>query len=224
MAVAEIQYGLPWIIAGHLAAIGFDVQSAIVQRVGGVLADGVLAEDDGHQSVGSDRVRAEIVVERARHGGTAAVKSRDMVSEHVVVFGDASLGYDELRVKTELGYLRAVIERDIAVFVRGNILPLRRILQSILHCGIADTADQSAGRLAGINSGTLFILVPRMTAHRRLLRGVEPPSVNGRGRGNRYDHADDQRNRRHQPRQTYDHTRTPRMLTVHRFARTIVRQ
>lgn len=32
------------------------------------------------------------------------------------------------------------------------------------------------------------------------------------------------RNRHHQPRQTYDHTRTPHMLTVHRFARTIVRQ
>ena len=110
MAVAEIQYGLPWIIAGHLTAIGFDVQSAIVQWGGGVLADGVLTEDDGHQSVGSDRVRAEIVVERARHGGTGAVESRDMVSKHVVVFGDASLGYDELRVKTELRYLRAVIE------------------------------------------------------------------------------------------------------------------
>ena len=177
MAVAEIQYGLPWIIAGHLAAIGFDVQSAIVQWGGGVLADGVLAEDDGHQSVGSNRVRAEIVVERARHGGTAAVESRDMVSEHVVVFGDASLGYDELRVKTELGYFRAVIERDIAVFIRGNVLPLRRILQSILHCGIADAADQSAGRLAGINSGALFILVPGMAAHWRLLCGVKPPSV-----------------------------------------------
>ena len=110
MAVAEIQYGLPWIIAGHLAAIGFDVQSAIVQWGGGVLADGMLAEDDGHQSVGSDRVRAEIVVERARHGSTGAVESRDVVSEHVVVFSDASLGDDELRVKTELRYLRAVIE------------------------------------------------------------------------------------------------------------------
>ena len=201
MAVAEIQYGLPWIIAGHLVAIGFDVQSAIVQWGGGVLADGVLTEDDGHQSVGSDRVRAEIVVERARHGGTGAVESRDMVSELVVVFGDASFGYDELRVKTELGYFRAVIERDIAVFIHGNVLPLRRILQSILHCGIADAADQSAGRLAGINDGALFVLVPRTTARRRLLCGIDrPPPVDGGGRGDRYDHADDQRDSRRQPR------------------------
>ena len=68
------------------------------------------AEDDGHQSVGINRVRAEIVAERARHGGTSAVESRDVVSEHMVVFGDASLGYDELRVKTELRYVRLVIE------------------------------------------------------------------------------------------------------------------
>lgn len=64
------------------------------------------------------------------------------------------------------------------MFIRGNVLPLRRILQSILHCGIADAADQSTGRLAGINSSALFVLVPRMAAHRRLLCGIDrPPST-----------------------------------------------
>ena len=61
------------------------------------------------------------------------------------------------------------------MFIRGNVLPLRQILQSILHCGIADAADQSAGRLAGINDGTLFVLIPRMTARRRLLCIVDVP-------------------------------------------------
>ena len=87
------------------------------------------------------------------------------------------------------------------MFIRGNVLPLRRILQSILHCGIADAADQSAGRLARINDGALLVLIPRTSARRRLLRGIDnPPPVDGGGRGDRYDHADDQRDSRRQPR------------------------
>lgn len=61
------------------------------------------------------------------------------------------------------------------MFIRGNVLPLRRILQSILHCGIADATDQSAGRLARINDGALFVLVPGTTARRRLLCGIDSP-------------------------------------------------
>ncbi|WP_169079817.1 hypothetical protein [Bifidobacterium erythrocebi] len=229
MPVAEVQDRLAGVAAGHLAAIRLDVETAVVERRVRVACDGLVAERDGHQPVGADRVRAQPVVQDAGHRAAGALESRDAVVERTVGRADGSFGDVELRVEAELGDFRGVVERHVPVGVRLHIQPLRRVLQTVLDRTAGDASDESTGGLAMIDGGARIRLIPRLAAYGCLggaplfggllglhaqpglcdLCGLCGLPSHGVGRGRGYAHADGHHSREHQRSQPCDHACRP---------------